>query len=76
MKYNQSLNTKLFDGLVQRRITHIVVNVGLEKSLSVIKSSKLDDDLKQLASAMFQWQQANPQVQLIARPFHEMNGNW
>jgi beta-mannanase len=76
MKYNQSLNTKMFDSLVQRGVTHIVVNVGLENSLSVIKSGKLDDDLKQLASEMFQWHQANPQVQLIVRPFHEMNGDW
>jgi len=76
MKYNQSLNTKLFDGLTQRGITHIVVNVGLENNLSVIKSGKLDDDLKQLASEMFRWHQANPQVQLIVRPFHEMNGDW
>jgi len=76
MKYNQSLNTKLFDSLVQRGVTHIVVNVGLENSLSVIKSGKLDEDLKQLASGMFQWHQAHPQIQLIVRPFHEMNGDW
>jgi hypothetical protein len=76
MKYNQSLNTKLFDNLVQRGVTHIIVTVGLENSLAVIKSGKLDDDLKQLASAMYQWHQANPQVQLIVRPFHEMNGDW
>jgi hypothetical protein len=76
MKYNQSLNTKMFDSLVQRGITHIVVTVGLENSLSAIKNGKLDDDLKQLAGEMAQWHKANPQVQLIVRPFHEMNGDW
>ena len=76
MKYDQSLNTKMFDGLVQRGVTHIVVTVGLENSLADIASGKLDGDLKKLSAAMFQWQQTNPRVQLIVRPFHEMNGDW
>jgi hypothetical protein len=76
MKYNQSLNTKMFDSLVQRGVTHIVVTVGLENSLATIESGRLDSDLQRLSAEMFQWQQSNPQIQLIVRPFHEMNGDW
>lgn len=76
MKYDQPLNTKMFDALAQRGVTHIVVTVGLEHSLAEIQSGELDSDLQTLSSAMFQWQQAHPDVQLIVRPFHEMNGDW
>jgi hypothetical protein len=41
MKYDQSLNTRMFDGLVQRGVTHIVVTVGLEHSLADIASGEL-----------------------------------
>ncbi|MDQ0473507.1 glycoside hydrolase family 26 protein [Labrys wisconsinensis] len=76
MKYDQPLNTKLFDTLAQRGVTHIVVTVGLENSLATIEQGKLDEDLKKLSAELFQWQQSHPQVQVIVRPFHEMNGDW
>lgn len=76
MKYNQSLNTKLFDSLVQRGVTHIAITIGLQSNLADIAGGKLDGDLQKLSSQMLQWQQANPNVQLIVRPFHEMNGDW
>jgi endoglucanase len=52
------------------------VTVGLENSLADIGSGRLDSDLKKLSAEMFQWRQHNPQVQIIVRPFHEMNGDW
>jgi glycosyl hydrolase family 26 len=76
MKYDQSLNTRMFDGLVQRGVTHIVVTVGLEHSLADIAGGKLDGDLKKISAEMNQWRQNNPHVQIIVRPFHEMNGDW
>ena len=76
MKYNQSPNTKLFDNLAQRGVTHIVVTIGLENSLADIAGGKLDNDLQKLSAQLLLWQKANPQIQLIVRPFHEMNGDW
>jgi len=66
----------LFDSLAKKGVTHIVVTVGLENSLKDIESGKLDSDLKNLSAEMSQWQRNNSQVQLIVRPFHEMNGDW
>jgi hypothetical protein len=76
MKYNQSLNTTMFDSLAQRGVTHIVVTVGLENSLADIARGKIDNDLTKLSVDMLQWQRSHPDVQLVVRPFHEMNGDW
>ncbi|QRN55567.1 glycoside hydrolase family 26 protein [Dyella caseinilytica] len=76
MKYDQAPNIKMFDALVQRGVTHIVVTIGLNHSLVEVESGMLDSDLQKIAVQLYQWQRANPQAQIIVRPFHEMNGDW
>jgi hypothetical protein len=76
VRYDQSINARLFDDLAQRGVTHIVITIGLNNSLADIASGKLDGNLQKISTQMFSWQQANPRIQLIVRPFHEMNGDW
>jgi hypothetical protein len=76
MKYNKPLNTTLLNNLAARDVTHIVVTLELQDKLADIANGTLDTDLKAASDQMSLWHQAHPNIQMIVRPFHEMNGSW
>lgn len=73
-----SLSKEGMDNLVlpPRNISVMIVTLQIQANLADIAAGKRDDNLKKIAQEMADWQKAHPYVQLMIRPFHEMNGDW